>query len=327
MTELLLIDAHCHLQDEAFAPDLEAVMVRAAEARVWAIVCNGTREDDWQRVLDLSRDSRTPSAAPVWVSAGSEKSGGQASGAACQKPAPENNEDMLPQTTTARKHGTRPTVIPFLGLHPWYVGQRKDGWLNRLENLLVATGAGVGEIGLDRWVEPRDEAAQEECFIAQLKLAARLHRPATIHCVRAWDWLMGVLRREGAPQGMVIHAYGGGAELIAPLVEMGAYFSFAGSVLRGNRAAAQESLRHVPLDRLLIETDAPDMPPPPAFRTHAGLLPGGKPRNEPANLAGILRGISRLRGQNENELAETIWNNAMASMGDVAPTRHTTPWG
>lgn len=205
---------------------------------------------------------------------------------------------------------THRQIVPCFGLHPWYVPKRSADWLARLETFLRATPSGVGEIGLDRWIEPRDEPAQEQAFRAQLALARQLGRPVMIHCLRAWGWLMDVLRDEPPlPQGMLIHAFGGSPELIAPLAEMGAYFSFAGNIFEEKRHKARETLQTVPIDRLLIETDAPDMLPPPDCCTHA-IASDGRLLNEPANLPAIFPGIAQLRNVDPQTFAGLLRANA-----------------
>lgn len=209
-------------------------------------------------------------------------------------------------------------VVPCFGLHPWHVPHRSDRWLANLERLLAGTRSGVGEIGLDRWAEPRDEPGQEAVFRAQLALARRLRRPVMIHCLRAWSWLMDVLSDEPPlPAGMLIHAYGGPAELVEPLARRGAYFSFAGNVLAPRRAKARAALAVVPAERLLLETDAPDLLPPEPYRPHVVAGRGGTPRNEPANLASILLGVAELRGRDEEALAEDLWHNARRLLGPL----------
>ena len=202
-------------------------------------------------------------------------------------------------------------IVPCFGLHPWYIGERSVRWMQTLEHLLdELPGACVGEIGIDRWIEPRDEAGQDDVFRAQLDIAAQKNRPVMIHCLRGWGWLMDVLRsRKAVAPAMLIHAYGGSVELIKPLAEMGAYFSFAGNIFEPKRETAREAVKAVPLDRLLIETDAPDMLPPTGHRTH-DLELDGKPQNHPANLRVILRGIAQLRDMDEETLAGVIWQNA-----------------
>ncbi|MCX8157991.1 MAG: TatD family hydrolase [Verrucomicrobiae bacterium] len=209
-----------------------------------------------------------------------------------------------------------PAIVPCFGLHPWYVGARSPQWLETLEQHLDAVPSAVGEIGLDRWKEPRDEAAQEEVFRAQLAVARRRRLPAMIHCVRAWGWLMDVLRDEPPlPAGFLLHAYGGPAELIQPLAEMGAYFSYGGSTLDERKKLRRETLPLIPPDRLLLETDAPDMPPPPPHCLRPLQDQHGRRVNEPANLRPILRGVAALLGMSEEALAQQLWQNTQRFLG------------
>jgi TatD DNase family protein len=204
-------------------------------------------------------------------------------------------------------------IIPFFGLHPWYVAEKNKNWLAELESLLLTIPSGVGEIGLDHWIENRDDDAQEEAFRLQLRLAQKLHRPAAIHCVQAWGALCDILKQEWvAPLPFCLHAYGGSVELIEPLAQMGAFFSFAGSALREKNERAKRALVAVPANRLLLETDAPDIPPPKAFQ-----IVDSKDRNEPANLAGIYKGAAQLRSIAQEELAIMIYDNAKVFLKGV----------
>ncbi len=208
-------------------------------------------------------------------------------------------------------------VVPCFGLHPWFVSQRSEGWERVLKGYLEKWPGAVGEIGLDRWIEPRDEKVQEEVFRRQLGMARELGRPVMIHCLRAWDWLMRVLDEEGPlPGGMVIHAYGGPVELVGPLVERGAYLSFAGNVLEAKRAKAREAMRAVPGERLLVETDGPDMLPPRGYRDY-----GDEGRNEPGNLAAIVRGVAEVRGETVEQVAGMVWGNARRLLGGLVQWR------
>lgn len=253
-------DAHNHLQEEVLIPHLDGVMQRARAAGIARMVCNGTHEGDWQRVLDLSREYEE--------------------------------------------------IIPCFGLHPWFVKDRSPDWLRSLESFLDQTPSAVGEIGLDRYVPDRDEPAQEEVFRVQLDLARRRNLPVMIHCLKAWGWMLRVLESEGPPPaGMVIHAYGGSAELLPQLAAMGAWFSFAGSVLDERHARARGALKQVGPERLLVESDAPAMPPPQEFREHMVVGEGGEEYNEPANLPAILRGVAEVRGDREEDLRRICWEN------------------
>lgn len=214
--------------------------------------------------------------------------------------------------------GRLPGVLPCLGLHPWFVSERSCDWFSILEELVQTTNCGIGETGLDRLSKDCNKPLQEESFRLQLELARRYERPVMVHCVRAWGWLMDVLRSEASlPSGMLIHSYGGSVDLIKPLSEMGAYFSFSGKVLFEDYAQSRRSLTAVPIDRLLLETDAPNMLPPERFRSVSVLSSEGKELNHPANLPTIMNGIADFLGLPPDELQEILWQNAGRFFGPL----------
>jgi len=203
-----------------------------------------------------------------------------------------------------------PGVIPCFGLHPWHVGGRSAAWTRALEEILRTCPSGVGEIGLDRRAAPRDDAQQEEALLAQLDLARRLRRPAVIHCLRAWGRLLDLLSGFGTlPAGLMLHAFGGPREAIDPLASRGAYFSFCAAALSPRGRATRAALEAVPLDRLLLETDAPDFPPDPA----------GRAVNEPGNLALLLDRAAAIRRLDPEALAAATWENACRLFAPAMP--------
>ena len=211
-------------------------------------------------------------------------------------------------------------VVPCFGLHPWDVNASKGtAWAAELEKILTEVPSGVGEIGLDRWIADHDLEAQVKALRLQLALARDLKRPVMIHCLRAWGLLVEELTRFGAfPNGLLIHGYGGPAELIAPLIKLNAWISFAGAVLEDRRTRSREALMQVPLERLLIETDAPDMAPPEAFRSDPQIRTDqGKYRNTPVNLPAILSGIAALRQMETGDLAQAVHDNCHNLLGGL----------
>ena len=201
----------------------------------------------------------------------------------------------------------KPFVIPSFGLHPWHVAARSAGWLDRLRALLDAhPHAGVGEIGLDRWIEGHDLAVQTGVFTAQLALAAELNRPATIHCIQAWGALWDVIRTHPLPaRGFLLHAYGGPQEMTAGFIERGACFSFSPHFLHERKTAQREIFRALPADRILVETDAPDLRPPDERNPRP--LPGAL--NHPANIDLAHTALAELRGLTSEALAAQLAEN------------------
>jgi len=200
-----------------------------------------------------------------------------------------------------------PNAYLAFGLHPWHVSGRSAQWFQLLEELLTRyPQASVGEIGIDHAIENRNDAEQERVFLAQLEMARKFDRPVTIHCRRAWGRLIELLDVFGElPRGMLIHCFGGSAEVAQELVKRGAYLSFSGSITRPNAKRAGSAIRAVPNDRILIETDAPDILP---HNLDAGY-------NEPANLRHVLAKAAELRGISEETLAELTFRNAERFFG------------
>ena len=210
-------------------------------------------------------------------------------------------------------------VLPSYGLHPWFLAERSPHWRERLTDLVTSGWAAVGEIGLDRWIEGYDIADQTEGFTWQLALAARHNLPVSIHCLRAWGVLSDILRSHPVPErGFLLHAYGGPAEMVEGFVRRGAYFSFSGHFLHERKAAQREVFRHIPRERLLVETDAPDMPPPPERILYPlPSTPEGRTLNHPANLPLVYEGLAELRGEPLETLTAQIAENFQRLFGEA----------
>ena len=201
--------------------------------------------------------------------------------------------------------GNHPGIIPAYGIHPWYVADASDPtWENRLRaHLELNPLAGVGEIGLDAAVRPRRPAEQQSLFVQQLSIAREFERPVSIHCRRAWEALREALEAVGEmPGGMVIHSFSGSPELVESLVRFGVCFSFSGSITNPDYSRAVALVKAVPQDRLLIETDAPDMLPYGELDRDA--------LNEPANLHAVAEQIAAFTGLSLKAVTELTTHNA-----------------
>jgi TatD DNase family protein len=194
----------------------------------------------------------------------------------------------------SRFAGEHSWVIPSYGIHPWYVADRTAAWLQRLREILVDNpAAAVGEIGLDRWVEGHNLEEQLSVFRPQLALAVELNRPATIHCIRAWGALWDIIRECEVPErGFLLHSYGGPAEMVDGFVARGAWFSFSPYFLHERKAHQRETFEAIPRERILAETDAPDMRPPDAQNPRPLQGPEGDPINHPANIDVAYTGLA-----------------------------------
>jgi TatD DNase family protein len=215
-------------------------------------------------------------------------------------------------------------VLPSFGYHPWYVRERTGAWRETLLDYLSRVPSAVGEIGLDRWIEDADLAGQEEVFVAQLRLAAERNLPVSIHCLRAWGWLLDLLRAEPRPAcGFLLHSYGGPIEMVQPLADLGAYFSFPGYYLNERKRRQRETFRHVPGERLLLETDAPDQSlPGELVRYRLANDDRDRPVNHPANIVVVYEKLAEWLNEPVEDFALRIEANFLRLYAPVLRTAH-----
>jgi len=193
---------------------------------------------------------------------------------------------------------TFPEIIPSFGLHPWKVDEVRPEWRQELEDLLRRfPRAGVGEIGLDRWMKGHDIEVQSRYFRVQLEIARRYDRPLSIHCLRAWGHLRECLEGAGSMPAFLLHSFSGPAEMVDVLVKHGAYFSISGYFFRPDKTNKLRVFENIPDERILLETDAPDMMPPPELVIPAMTDHGPfDTLNHPVNLVSIYQAFAAWRG-------------------------------
>jgi len=202
------------------------------------------------------------------------------------------------------------TVVPGFGVHPWHTLRLPPDWLACLEEHLAAhPGAALGEIGLDGVRGDVPSERQEGALVMQLGLAVRLQRPVVVHGARAWERLLEVLKPFARDlPGIMAHGFGGSAEQLRVFLGLGGFVSVSGSVCNPRAGKIREAACRIPDDRLLVETDTPDLFP--AGGASAGSGRGGKPLNQPANLARVLTELSALRNVSPETLAVLTRANA-----------------
>ncbi len=206
---------------------------------------------------------------------------------------------------------SEPGVLPAFGLHPWWQAQRSPAWIDTLRGLLRAhPAATLGETGLDQWMEHPNLRDQRAVLETHLALSREFNRAISLHCLRAWPELERCVRTVPAsPKGFLLHGFSGPPEKIPLWVELGAYFSFPPAFLHPGKAARRAAFQLIPLDRLLVETDAPDMAPPEECAV-ARLPDGGGGRlNHPANLRACVEALAVDRGLGVQELAGQLEAN------------------
>ena len=203
---------------------------------------------------------------------------------------------------------------PAFGVHPWFAENLPSDWLERLSSLLHENPAAtLGEVGLDRLRQSPDSATQTRILREQLRLAARLHRTVSLHAVRAVPQVLDEIRPFAADlPGFLVHSFAGSAETLRELIDLGGSVSFGGALLNPSARRVQTAAALVPPERVLIETDAPDMLP----RDLAPAVPGTR-LNHPANLALIAEQLALRQG----------WDSATASAQTSANAERLFPKG
>jgi TatD DNase family protein len=250
-----LFDSHCHLDDEAFAADREAVLDRARTAGVRGVVTVGTSLASSRRAIAL-----------------------------------------------AEQHAD---VYAAVAIHPHDASNATAAAMAELETLarhprVVA----IGETGLDYYRDFAPREAQAQAFRAHLALARLLNLPVIIHNRDAHLDVMQILAEE-APLRVIMHCFSGSPEVARRCLDCGYYLGLGGPLTYRNARRALEVAAYVPPDRLLLETDAPYLPPEP----HRGR------RNEPSYLPLIAWAAAHARGVSAGTVAEITTSNAREAFG------------
>ncbi|WEN14077.1 TatD family hydrolase [Rhodanobacter sp. AS-Z3] len=189
---------------------------------------------------------------------------------------------------------------PAFGLHPVFLPHHAPGNVQTLSSLLTANRpVAVGEIGLDFHLAELDPDTQRHYFVSQLLLARDHELPVIVHARGALEEVILTLRRQGGLCG-VVHSFSGSEQQARQLWAIGFHLGIGGPVTHQRAQRLRRIVATMPLEFLLLESDAPDQPD----AAHRG------ERNEPAHVVDILRCVAQLRGQSEQQVADATRNNA-----------------
>ena len=263
-----LVDTHCHLDFERFADDREAVLARAAEAGVWRMVTLGVEVASSRRAVSL-----------------------------------------------AEQHAA---VYAAVGVHPNEAAHAWEGEAT-LNTLRILAGhpkvVAIGEIGLDYYRDHTPPALQREVLRAQLTLAAELGLPVSLHNREATadlldiltDWAAGLRaqRHPLADRPGVWHAFSGDAASAERAMALGFFLGIGGPITFKNATERRAVVAVLPLEHLVLETDAPFLAPHP-YRGR---------RNEPAYVRFVAEKIAEIQGRPVAEVARQTTRNAQALFG------------
>lgn len=258
----------------------------------------------------------------------------------CHLDAPEFDADRAAVVARARAAGVTQLVLPAvgafdfetvrtlahqhgfayaLGIHPLYVMDAKEQDLTLLAELLERHRddprlVAVGEIGLDFFVPGLDAARQDFFYTQQLKLAQRFALPVILHVRRSADTLLRGLRRFKVPGG-IAHAFNGSRQQAEAFVALSFKLGFGGTLTYERSQQIRRLAAELPPEALVLETDAPDIPPHWLYKTAeqraAGQATG---RNEPAQLPRIAESLAALRGWTAEQTAARTRANACTAL-------------
>ncbi len=278
------IDTHCHLDAAEFAPDRAAVRQRARDLGVALCVIPAVERSNFDTVRVL-----------------------------------------------AHAHGD----AYCLGIHPLYVRNAQPGDLDALRAQLQQHAAdprllAVGEIGLDYFVPELNQSPlkeqQETVYREQLKLARQFGLPVVLHVRRSADRLLKHLRElgsSGPAWSGIAHAFNGSEVQAQEFIRLGFKLGFGGAVTFERALQLRHLAQTLPLESIVLETDAPDIPPHWLYTTAGDRQAGvGQGRNEPGELPRIADVVAQLRGMSVEALAEATAHNACQAFPKLAVLLH-----
>ena len=227
-------------------------------------------------------------------------------------------DNFEPVRALAHRHG----YAYALGIHPLAVGAAADADIERLRAALATHRddprlVAVGEIGIDRFIQGLDQPRLEHFCAAQLKLACEFALPVILHTRRAVDALLKLLRRIEVPGG-IAHAYNGSEQQAEVFRSLGFKLGFGGALTFDRALRIRRLAMAVPLEAIVLETDAPDIPPHWLYRTAAERADGMSGRNEPAELPRIAGLLAELRGISLDALQGATAANALSALPRLA---------
>lgn len=203
---------------------------------------------------------------------------------------------------TLKLIGQYPFIYGAAGVHPDDTRELNEENFGQIRQAAMHEKmVAIGEIGLDYYWDSSDRETQKKWFLRQLELAKELDKPVIIHSREAARDTLDLIKAAGGPDfSMVIHCYSYSTELAREYLNMGYYLGIGGVVTYKNGVKLKEVVSYMPLDRILLETDAPYLTPVP-FR--------GK-RNSSEKIHYVVEEIARLKQVSQEEVLETTWNNA-----------------
>jgi len=282
-----LIDTHCHLHMDPLAQDIEGVLARAAEAGVEDIVVPAFDLESWDVVRELGTRTGVHYAIGLhpWLA---------------------SQVTAADTATVVNTRGIKPGLFYRVRPNPFSPANTFEPltlteFRDRLAAALAESKAvAIGEIGLDFTIEKPTAAGQLAILACQLELAADLNLPVILHCRNGWEMLFAALQPFVGKVRGVLHAYIRHPELAGPLLKVGFYVSFGGGLTQPRAKRARRSAEALPLDRILLETNAP----------LTGLDGIDPDQTEPRDVRHVAETLAGIRNTTVDEVADAASDNA-----------------
>ena len=195
-------------------------------------------------------------------------------------------------------------LVGALGLHPCFLASHKDEHLAELDTLLAMHPkniVAIGETGMDLAVDHPNQNRQEELLAAQILIASRHGLPMILHVRKAHDQTASLLRKLKFKEGGIVHAWSGSDQQAKAFFDLGFKLGIGGNLTFDRAKRLQRQVTEFPLEHLVLETDAPDMPP----AGQAGT------RNTPLTVVAVIEQIAKLRNQEKTVVARQLFINTM----------------
>ena len=268
----MLTDSHCHLDFEEFSNNLPELMRVCFEQGIHQIIIPSVSPDNWKKVLNLATSINNDS----------------------------TNSSQISELTSKKQCD----LFACLGIHPWYLNELNEQHLDSLSDTVHANQKNIiaiGETGIDGTIaRDHDNLAKQITFFDfQLSLAKQYQLPVIVHHRRSHEHIVPRLKQHKLEHGGIIHAFSGSYQQAKAYIDLGFKLGIGGTITYERAKKTINAIKRLPLDSLVLETDAPSMPLS-SFQ--------GEP-NSPLRLLDIVECLCEIRDESKEVITETIEQN------------------
>ncbi|WP_077339562.1 TatD family hydrolase [Pseudocolwellia agarivorans] len=267
---MLLTDSHCHIDFDNFSNELASLLEQCYLQGIHRIIVPSIAPKNWQKVLELSTYNK------VIPSCSNKNNNQQSHGASCQ-------------------------LFPCLGIHPWFLNDLDESVLAQLTSLVAKYAdniVAIGEAGIDKVIAQNNNNLDKQItfFEHQLSLSNQYNLPIIVHHRRSHDIIIPILKKHKPQACGVIHAFSGSYQQAKAYIDLGFKLGIGGTLTYERAQKTIKAIKKLPLESLLLETDAPSMP----LQGHQG------EDNSPLRLIDILKCLAEIRCESVDKIAQAI---------------------